>query len=67
MNLNYKNIYYILIEMDMPYLILIGASSALVLTSTTIIIIVNFRRLCGCCIRKESKIESVTNPVNDWK
>ena len=53
--------------MDMPYLILIGASSALVLTSTTIIIIVNFRRLCGCCIRKESKIESVTNPVNDWK
>jgi hypothetical protein len=54
-------------EMDMPYVILIGASSALVVSSVTIIVIVNFRRLCGCCLKKETKIETVANPVNEWK
>ena len=53
--------------MDLPYVILLGASSALVLSSVTIIVIVNFRRLCGCFLRKESNIETVANPVNDWK
>ena len=54
-------------EMDLPYVILVGASSALVFSSATIIVIINYRRLCGCCIRKESNVETVANPVNDWK
>jgi len=60
-------------EMDMPYVILIGASSALVVSSVTIIVIVNFRRICGYCVRKEStileesNIKTVANPVNEWK
>jgi len=66
-NINYKNINCIYIEMDMPYVILIGASSALVVSSVTIIVIVNFRRICGYCVRKNSNIETVTNPVNEWK
>ena len=59
--------------MDLPYVILIGASSALVVSSVTIIVIVNFRRICGYCVRKESttlsesKTEIVVNPVNEWK
>ena len=53
--------------MDLPYVIVVSASSALVLTSATIIVIVNFRRLCGCCLKKETKIETVANPVNEWK
>jgi hypothetical protein len=53
--------------MDLPYVIVVAASSALVLTSATIIAIVNFRRICGCCVRREPNIETVTNPVNEWK
>ena len=53
--------------MDLPYIIVVAASSALVFTSGTIIVIVNFRRFCGCCLKKETKIETVTNPVNEWK
>ena len=54
-------------EMDMPYVILIGASSALVVSSVTVIVIVNFRRICGYCTKKNSNLESVANPVNEWK
>jgi len=58
-------------DMDLPYVIVVAASSALVLTSATIIVIVNFRRICGCCLKKETKketkIETVTNPVNEWQ
>ena len=54
-------------EMDIPYVILIGASSALVVSSVTVIIIVNFRRICGYCTKKNLNIETFANPVNEWK
>jgi hypothetical protein len=52
--------------MDLPYEILIGISSGLVVSSATFIVMINYRRICGCCIRKESNIEKVANPVNEW-
>ena len=53
--------------MDISDYTLVAISSALVLSSATIIIIVNFRRMCQCCIQKEAKIDTVVNPVNEWK
>jgi hypothetical protein len=38
-----------------------------VVSSVTIIVIVNFRRICGYCTKKNSNIETVANPVNEWK
>lgn len=50
-----------------PYIILVGGSASLILTATIVIVIINFRRICRCCIKKEANIESVNNPVNEWK
>ena len=54
-----------------PFSILIGGSASLIFTAATVIVIINFRRLCGCCLRKEANIVSinnpVNNPVNEWK
>jgi hypothetical protein len=54
-----------------PYSILIGGSASLIFTAATVIVIINFRRLCGCCLRKEANIVSINNPVknpvNEWK
>ena len=54
-------------DMDLPYVIVVAASSGIVFASATVIVILNFRRIFGCCLKKETKIEAVTNPVNEWK
>lgn len=54
-------------EMELPYVIVVGASSGIVFASATVLIILNFRRIFGCCLKKEIKIETVANPVNEWK
>ena len=48
-----------------PYTILLGGSGLLILTGGIVIVIINFRRICGFCLKKESNIESVKNPVNN--
>jgi hypothetical protein len=53
--------------MDISDYTLIGLSSALVLSSATVIIMVNFTRIFGCCIRKESKTDNVVTIVTEWK
>jgi hypothetical protein len=50
-----------------PYTILVGGSASLILTAIILIVIINFRRICRCCLKKEANIESVNNPVNEWK
>ena len=53
--------------MDFPYVILVGISSGLISSSATIIIFLNYKKIFGCCLRKEPSIEAITNPVNEWK
>ena len=53
--------------MDFPYVILLCISSGVVSSSATIIIFLNFKKIFGCCIKKEARIEAITNPVNEWK
>ena len=50
-----------------PYSILIGGSVSLVFTAIIIIVIINFRRICGCYLRKEPNIVVVNNQLNEWK
>lgn len=57
-------------EMELPYVIVVAASSGVVFASGTVLIILNFRRIFGCCLKKETKIQTVenpVNPVNEWK
>jgi hypothetical protein len=54
-------------EMELPYVIVVGASSGIVFASATVLIILNFRKIFGCCFTKELKAETVINPVSDWK
>jgi len=57
-------------EMELPYVIVVGASSGIVFASATFIILLNFKRIFGCCLKKEIKIQTIENPVNsvnEWK
>jgi hypothetical protein len=57
-------------EMELPYVIVVGASSGIVFASATVLIIINFKRIFGCCLKKEIKIQTIenpVNPVNEWK
>ena len=53
--------------MELPYVIVVGASSGIVFASATVLIIINFRRIFGCCLTRELKVETVVNPVSEWK
>lgn len=57
-------------EMELPYIIVVGASSGIVFASATVLIILNFKRIFGCCVKGGLKIQTIENPVNpvsDWK
>jgi hypothetical protein len=57
-------------EMELPYVIVVGASSGIVFASATVLIILNFKSIFGCCFTKEIKIQTIENPVNpvsEWK
>ena len=57
-------------EMEFPYVIVVGVSSGIVFASATTLIILNFRRIFRCCYERELKIETIVNPANsisEWK
>lgn len=56
--------------MELPYVIVVGASSGIVFASATVLIILNARRIFRCCLKRELKIQTIENPVNpvsEWK
>jgi hypothetical protein len=61
--------------MDISDATLIAISSVLVLGSSTVIIMVNYRRCCSCLIKQKTNEKpsdkslektDVINPVNEW-
>jgi len=53
--------------MDITDYTLIALSSALVLSSATVIIMVNYTKIFGCCVKKKVNVENIVNRVNEWK
>jgi hypothetical protein len=50
--------------MDISDITLVAMGSALVVGSSLVIFCLNYRNICGCCIRTPPPIDDSINPVN---